>query len=118
MRLALPFAPAAESAGGVQVDARSEDRANLLADSDNLPPPEVIAQEVVDDLEAALEQFRRIAEDLGRKSDVAGAQQSVVGGRTLPVTGLRVVRCTPNKNPATRAGSSCASSASVLPAAA
>jgi type I restriction enzyme M protein len=35
-----------------------------LADSDNLPPPEVIAQEIVEDLEAALEQFRLIAEDL------------------------------------------------------
>jgi type I restriction enzyme M protein len=37
-----------------------------LADSDNLPPPEVIAQEIVEDLEAALEQFRLIAADLGR----------------------------------------------------
>jgi hypothetical protein len=36
-----------------------------LADSDNLPPPEVIAQEIVEDLEAALEQFRLIAADLG-----------------------------------------------------
>jgi type I restriction enzyme M protein len=35
-----------------------------LADSDNLPPPEIIAQEIVDDLEAALEQFRLIAADL------------------------------------------------------
>ncbi|MCB1933523.1 MAG: hypothetical protein KDI45_13780 [Candidatus Accumulibacter sp.] len=35
-----------------------------LADSDNLPPPEVIAQEIVDNLEAALEQFRLIAGDL------------------------------------------------------
>jgi len=32
-----------------------------LADSDNLPPPDVIAQEIVDDLDAALEQFRLIA---------------------------------------------------------
>jgi type I restriction enzyme M protein len=31
-----------------------------LADSDNLPPPDVIAQEIVEDLEAALEQFRLI----------------------------------------------------------
>jgi len=30
-----------------------------------LPPPDVIAQEIVDDLEAALEQFRLIANDLG-----------------------------------------------------
>jgi type I restriction enzyme M protein len=36
-----------------------------LADSDNLPPPEVIAQEIVEDLEAALEQFRLISGDLG-----------------------------------------------------
>ena len=35
-----------------------------LADSDNLPPPHVIAQEIVDDLESALEQFRLIAGDL------------------------------------------------------
>jgi type I restriction enzyme M protein len=35
-----------------------------LTDSDNLPPPGVIAQEIVDDLEAALEQFRLIAGDL------------------------------------------------------
>jgi len=42
-----------------------------LADSDNLPPPEVIAQEIVDDLEAALEQFRLIAGDLnGTSPDV------------------------------------------------
>ena len=39
-------------------------RDETLADSDNLPPPEVIAQEIVDDLEAALEQFRLIAGDL------------------------------------------------------
>jgi len=36
-----------------------------LEDSDNLPEPGVIAQEIVDDLEAALEQLRAIAEDLG-----------------------------------------------------
>ncbi|MDP3133356.1 MAG: N-6 DNA methylase, partial [Burkholderiaceae bacterium] len=36
-----------------------------LADSDNLPPPGVIAQEIVEDLQAALEQFRLIAADMG-----------------------------------------------------
>ncbi len=35
-----------------------------LADSDNLPPPQVIAQEIVEDLQAALEQFKLIAEDM------------------------------------------------------
>lgn len=40
-----------------------------LVDSDNLPPPDVIAQEIVDDLEAAREEFRLIAGGLG--SDLA-----------------------------------------------
>lgn len=35
-----------------------------LEDSDNLPAPGVIAAEIVEDLQAALEQFREIAEDL------------------------------------------------------
>lgn len=38
-----------------------------LADADKLPPPELIAQQIVDDLEAALEQFRLLAADLGRQ---------------------------------------------------
>ncbi len=42
-----------------------------LADSDNLPRPDVIAQEIVEDLEAALEQFRLIANDLGPAADAA-----------------------------------------------
>jgi len=54
-------------------DLVARDKANLdifwlrdesLEDSDNLPEPGVIAQEIVEDLEAALEQFREIAEDL------------------------------------------------------
>ncbi len=36
-----------------------------LADSDNLPAPGVIAREIVEDLQAALAQFRLIADDLG-----------------------------------------------------
>ena len=43
-------------------------RDESLADSDNLPAPEVIAQEIVEDLEAALEQFRLIAADLNSSS--------------------------------------------------
>ena len=39
-----------------------------LEDSANLPNPDIIAQEIVDDLEAALEQFRLIANDLGGES--------------------------------------------------
>lgn len=35
-----------------------------LEESANLPPPEIIAQEISDDLEAALEQFATIAEDM------------------------------------------------------
>jgi len=39
-------------------------RDDSLADSDNLPAPEIIALEIVEDLEAALEQFRLIAADV------------------------------------------------------
>ncbi|MDX1415531.1 MAG: class I SAM-dependent DNA methyltransferase [Candidatus Promineifilaceae bacterium] len=39
-------------------------RDESLEDTDNLPDPDVIAAEIVEDLEAALEQFRLIAEDL------------------------------------------------------
>lgn len=42
-----------------------------LSDSDNLPAPDVIAQEIVDDLEAALAQFREIL------SDVEGFSESI-----------------------------------------
>ena len=35
-----------------------------LEESANLPAPEIIAQEITDDLETALEQFATIAEDL------------------------------------------------------
>ncbi|WP_027714119.1 class I SAM-dependent DNA methyltransferase [Desulfuromonas sp. TF] len=42
-------------------------RDESLEDSDNLPDPGVIAAEIVQDLEAALEQFRLIAEDLGEE---------------------------------------------------
>ena len=38
-------------------------------ESDNLPDPDILAQEIVDDLEAALEQFREIAADLGSKEN-------------------------------------------------
>jgi type I restriction enzyme M protein len=40
-----------------------------LSESENLPPPDVIAQEIMDDLEAALEQMREIVSDLGAKVD-------------------------------------------------
>jgi hypothetical protein len=41
-----------------------------LADSDNLPAPAVIAQEIVEDLQAALEQFKLIAGDLEAASSL------------------------------------------------
>lgn len=39
-------------------------RDESLEESENLPAPEIIAQEIVEDLEAALEQFRLIVDDL------------------------------------------------------
>jgi type I restriction enzyme M protein len=44
-------------------------RDESLEESDNLPDPDVLAQEIVEDLEAALEQFREIANDLGGKQE-------------------------------------------------
>ena len=41
-----------------------------LEDSDNLPEPGVIAAEIVEDLQAALEQFKEIATDLGEEDRV------------------------------------------------
>ena len=38
-----------------------------IEESENLPDPGILAREIVEDLEAALEQFREIAEDLGEK---------------------------------------------------
>jgi type I restriction enzyme M protein len=39
-----------------------------LTDTDALPPPDVIAAEIADDLEAALEQFTKIATRLRKPS--------------------------------------------------
>jgi type I restriction enzyme M protein len=56
----------------------ARDKANLdilwlkdqsLEDADNLPPPAVLAAEIIENLEAALEQFREVATALG--TDVA-----------------------------------------------
>ncbi len=55
-------------------DILARDKVNLdifwlrdesLEDSDNLPDPDVLAVEIVEELEAALAQFRLIAEDMG-----------------------------------------------------
>ena len=54
-------------------DLMARDKLNLdifwlkddsLEDMDNLPPPDEIAAEIIDNLEAALEQFRSVAEEL------------------------------------------------------
>jgi type I restriction enzyme M protein len=41
-------------------------RDESLEESDNLPDPRVLAQAIVEDLEATLEEFREIAADLSR----------------------------------------------------
>jgi type I restriction enzyme M protein len=48
---------------------------DALEDSANLPAPDIIATEIVDDLEAALEQFREIENDL---------KERVFGRSSLP----------------------------------
>lgn len=44
-------------------------RDESLEDTANLPPPEVIAQEIVEDLEAALAEFAEIADSLSNPGD-------------------------------------------------
>jgi type I restriction enzyme M protein len=46
-------------------------RDESLEDTENLPAPEVIAAEIVEDLQAALDQFAAIAASLGTSSDVS-----------------------------------------------
>ena len=66
---------ASVSSPSATTDLLKRDKVNLdifwlkdesLEESANLPAPEVIAREIADDLEAALEQFATIAEDLKR----------------------------------------------------
>jgi len=42
-----------------------------LEASDSLPEPDLIAQEIVEDLRAALEQFEEVAGDLGQSGSVS-----------------------------------------------
>jgi type I restriction enzyme M protein len=44
-------------------------RDESLEDIENLPPPEVIAQEIVEDLQAALAEFEAIASSLSEHGD-------------------------------------------------
>ena len=45
-----------------------------LEDSENLPEPDVLAQEIVEDLQAALEQFSLIASDLSASGSEAAVE--------------------------------------------
>jgi hypothetical protein len=82
-------------------DLMARDKASLdifwlqddaLADSDNLPPPDVIAQEIVDDLEAALEQFRLIAGGLAGRERCGCTM-------TAPQQSVSPMRCRPEEMP-------------------
>ncbi len=47
-------------------------RDTSLEDSASLPAPDILAQEIMEDLEAALDQFSQIADGLSRKQIVSG----------------------------------------------
>ena len=47
-------------------------RDDSLESAENLPPPAILAKGIVEDLEAALEQFRAIAGDLGIEEELDG----------------------------------------------
>jgi type I restriction enzyme M protein len=46
-------------------------RDESLEDSGNLPDPDVLAAEIAEDLQAALDQFAQIAEDIGTPREAA-----------------------------------------------
>ncbi len=52
-------------------------RDELLEDTDNLPPPEVIAAEIVEDLQAALAEFAAVAASLARSASAVRGQEMV-----------------------------------------
>jgi len=65
-------------------DLMARDKANLdifwlkddsLADTENLPKPAVLAAEIVEDLEEALEEFRAVEQQLERSSELPESQQ-------------------------------------------
>ena len=51
-------------------------RDDSMEDSENLPPPDVIAEEIMEDLRAALEQLEEIAADLGADTMVVDRQSA------------------------------------------
>jgi hypothetical protein len=55
-------------------EARSLHRSDALDDPDLLPLPEEVAAEIVENLETALERFRRVAVALGRSREAYGAR--------------------------------------------
>jgi len=59
------MAPYPLQAGQPALAPQGEQAAVALEDSENLPAPEVIAAEIVEDPQAALDQFAAIAASLG-----------------------------------------------------
>ena len=75
MPLVVANNPSERFKGFTYEDLIKRDKGNLdlfwlkeeaLEDSANLPPPEIIAADIVEDLQAALAQFAEIANDLRR----------------------------------------------------
>jgi hypothetical protein len=56
------------AAGWIIQDMKDFNRNAALEDIDSLPAPSIIAAEIVENLEAALEQFRSVAEELNGKA--------------------------------------------------
>lgn len=51
-------------------------RDESLEDTDNLPDPAILAAEIVEDLQAALDQFAQIAADLAKNGSAAVSIES------------------------------------------
>ena len=58
---------AREARARIEIDKQLMAAGWLVQDTDNLPSPEVIAAEIVKDLQAALAEFTAVAESLGSR---------------------------------------------------
>jgi type I restriction enzyme M protein len=61
-----------------------------LDDVDSLPAPDVIAAEIVENLQAALDAFQAVAEELATGSQKPGTQRQAQGARAAPEDVLEV----------------------------
>ena len=74
--------PTTSSSRATRRTSTSPGSDDSLEDTENLPPPEVIAQEIVEDLEAALVEFSAVAKSLAEKRNRVSTARAVADDRS------------------------------------